>query len=122
VAEDEQLIRTMVRTILEDSGYKVLTASDGHAALQLAKEYEGPIDLLVTDVVMPELGGRRLAERMLEVRPGTRVLYVSGYTDDAILLHGVLTRNMAFLPKPFAPRNLLARVRELLDESVPRPA
>jgi two-component system cell cycle sensor histidine kinase/response regulator CckA len=115
VVEDEASLRQIVRECLEEVGYTVLEAPDGLAALELAERHRGPIPLLITDVVMPGLGGRELARRLTEKRPDTKVLYMSGYTDDAVILHGVLTADMPFLEKPFTPGGLARKVREVLD-------
>jgi len=116
LAEDEQLVRLLARKILEQAGYTVLVAAGGAEALQLATQHAGPIDLLVTDVVMPEMSGRELVHRLAEQRPQTRVLYMSGYADEAIERHGVLDPGTAFIQKPFTPAGLARKVREVLDE------
>jgi two-component system cell cycle sensor histidine kinase/response regulator CckA len=115
LVEDEASIRTLCRQVLVEQGYRVLEAQDGREALERAEAHEGPIDILITDVVMPHLSGRALADRMQTNRPGIKVLYVSGYTDDAIVRHGVSENAVAFLAKPFTPETLLGRVREVLD-------
>jgi CheY-like chemotaxis protein len=109
VVEDEPAVRALVKRALEKSGYLVLTAGDGEEALQVSAAYQGTIHLLVTDVVMPKLGGPGLASRLLLSRPVTRVLYLSGYA------HGLLTEGANFVAKPFTPETLTARVREVLD-------
>jgi CheY-like chemotaxis protein len=101
--------------VLEAGGYKLLVAGDGAEALSLADLYGGPIHLLVTDVVMPHMGGATLAARLAQMRPETRVLYMSGYTDDALAHRGVIGADVAFLEKPFTPDSLLRKVREVLD-------
>jgi two-component system cell cycle sensor histidine kinase/response regulator CckA len=116
VVEDEEMVRHVTREILETSGYRVLTAANGEEAYDLCKEYAGPIGLMITDVVMPEMGGRELAERSSQLRPEMMVLYMSGYTDDAIVGHGVLDEHMPFLRKPFTPEALCRKVRELLRQ------
>jgi CheY-like chemotaxis protein len=113
LAEDEPQVRAIAARVLSGRGYVVLQASDGAQALRAAAAHAGPIHLLVTDVVMPELGGRDLAERLAADRPGLRVLFTSGYTA------GGLAEGAAFLPKPFTPDQLASRVRELLDEVLP---
>jgi CheY-like chemotaxis protein len=115
VAEDEQLVRLLVRRVLEQAGYTVLAAPGGADALQLAAHYPGRIDLLLTDVVMPEMSGRELMRRLAEQRPATRVLYMSGYSDDAVAQHGVLDPGIALIQKPFTPEALARKVREVLD-------
>ena len=107
----------MVTTVLQGLGYQVLAAGDGREALRPAEEHEGPIHLLLTDVVMPVMGGRELAERLKQTRPGIRVLFVSGHTDDAIVRHGVLESEVCFLQKPFTPLALVLKLRSLLDSS-----
>jgi PAS domain S-box-containing protein len=115
LAEDEQAVRALARQVLLSGGYAVLEAGDGAQALWLAERHRGPIDLLVTDVVMPGLGGRGLAERLGAARPGLKVLYLSGYTDDAVVRHGVSREAVQFLPKPFSAAALAQKVREVLD-------
>jgi two-component system cell cycle sensor histidine kinase/response regulator CckA len=115
LAEDEEGVRRLTRLILERHGYKVLEARNGGEALLICEQYAGTIHLLVTDVVMPNLSGRQVAERLLELRPRLKVLYLSGYTDDAIVRHGVLEGDMPFLQKPFTPDALVQKVREVLD-------
>ena len=121
VAEDEELVRELVCEVLEACGYVVLAASSPTQALEVAAGRAGPIDLLLTDVVMPELSGGELAERLTALRPELRVLYSSGYPDDAVVRHGVLEADVAFLAKPFTPETLTRKVREVLDAGpVPR--
>lgn len=117
LAEDEEAVRNLTRRVLESHGYTVLTAGDGQEALRLADGHAGPIHLLLTDVVMPNMSGRQLAERVVSARPEAKVLYLSGYTDDAIIHHGVLEPGIAFLQKPFTPQGLARKVREVLDAS-----
>ena len=108
-------MRAVARQILERAGYTVLEAPSAPAALELAASRAGPIHLLVTDVVMPELSGKQVADRFKLLRPAARVLYMSGYTDDAIVRHGVLEPGLAYLQKPFTPEALARKVREVLD-------
>jgi CheY-like chemotaxis protein len=115
LAEDEELVRELARTILEQNGYRVLEARNGREAVEIACRHDGPIHMLVTDVVMPQMSGRELASRMDELRPGIRVLYMSGYTENAIVHHGVLDRGTAFVQKPFRIDTLIRAVREELD-------
>jgi two-component system, cell cycle sensor histidine kinase and response regulator CckA len=115
LAEDEEAVRALARHVLRECGYTVLEAADGEEALRVAGAHPGPIHLLATDVVMPRLGGRELAERLLPQRPGTRLLYLSGYAHDPLLYQGGGAGAVAFLQKPFMPRDLAYKVRELLD-------
>ncbi|NOT08431.1 MAG: response regulator [Gemmatimonadales bacterium] len=114
VVEDEPTVRQLTRRVLAARGYDVLSASQGREALEVAAAYGGEIDLLLTDVVMPLMGGRELAEHLAVARPTTKVLYLSGYTDDAVVRHGVLESRVHFLQKPFAPETLARKVREVL--------
>ena len=104
----------MVCRILREKGYTILEASSGQEALQLSKSHKGPIHLLATDVVMPGMSGRETAERLSSRWPGIKVLYMSGYTDNAIVHHGVLEKGTHFLQKPFSPEALARKVREVL--------
>jgi CheY-like chemotaxis protein len=115
VVEDSPPVRTLTRQVLERYGYKVLEAPDGEAALRLAARRSEPIHLVLTDVVMPGVGGRRLSEELARLLPDARVLYMSGYADDAVVRHGVLESGVAFLQKPFTPEALARKVREVLD-------
>jgi nitrogen-specific signal transduction histidine kinase/ActR/RegA family two-component response regulator len=115
LVEDAQRVRAVVREILEMSGYVVLEARHGAEALEVSRAHPGVIHLLVTDVVMPQMSGRELAQRLATLRPELKVLYMSGYTDDAIVRHGVLAAGIAFLSKPFTPDALALKVREVLD-------
>jgi two-component system cell cycle sensor histidine kinase/response regulator CckA len=115
LADDDPGVRGLARMALEGCGYKVLEAGDGEAAYKAGAGYPGPVDLLVTDVVMPRLSGREVADRLVELRPGLKVLYVSGYTDDAVVRTGVYQAKVAFLQKPFTPTTLGRKVREVLD-------
>jgi CheY-like chemotaxis protein len=115
LVEDEDNIREPAIEILEDHGYTVLAASDGAEALAVARGYKGPIHLLITDVIMPNLNGGRLAEELLPLRPDLRVVYMSGYPEDSIARRGGLEPAHRFLQKPFPPSLLLRTVRELLD-------
>ena len=115
LAEDDAGVRALTRHVLAGCGYAVLEAADGEEAVRVAAAHAGPIDLLVTDVVMPGAGGRPTAELVAARHPGVRVLFVSGYTDDAVIRHGVLREGVDFLQKPFSPVALAAKVREVLD-------
>src|SRR5437867_527462 len=115
LAEDEPAVRAIAQQALERHGYTVLAAPSGAAALALAAQHAATIDLLLTDVVMPGMSGRDLADRLTAQRPGIRVLYISGYTDNAIVRHGMLEPGLAYLQKPFRPHALVRKVREVLD-------
>jgi hypothetical protein len=115
-------VREAVREVLQRHGYTVLEATNGAEALQLSAGRSQPIHLLLTDVVMPEISGPEAAERMARQRPGLKVLYMSGYTDDALGSHGVLHAGTALLQKPFSMADLTRRVRDLLDAPADPPA
>ena len=122
LVEDEDGVRELARDILRSSGYTVLEGRNGAEGLLLGERHQGALDLLLTDVVMPRMSGRELAERMVSLRPELSVLYMSGYTDDAVIRHGVLGSDTAFLQKPFTPAALVQRVRETLDQARREPA
>jgi CheY-like chemotaxis protein len=115
LVEDEDGVRALSRHVLHGSGYTVLEARDGSEAVRVAGQHRGRIDLLMTDVIMPRMGGREAAERLVRLHPGLKVLFLSGYTDDAVVRHGILEAEVAFLQKPFSPASLAAKVREVLD-------
>jgi signal transduction histidine kinase/ActR/RegA family two-component response regulator len=117
LVEDEDEVRDVLQQCLANHGYKVLTAPSGVEAVRLAEEYTDPIHLLVTDVVMPRMGGRELADLLIAGRPDLRVLFISGYTEDAVMRHGVHEAEMAFLQKPFALTSFGQKVREVLDQT-----
>ena len=119
LVEDAAAVRAVTRHVLERQGYAVLEASHGAAALELAANHAGPIHLLLTDVIMPGLSGRQVADRLTALRPDTQVLYASGYTDDAVVRHGVLESGIAYLQKPFTTESLARKVREVLDRPKP---
>ncbi len=115
LVEDDDGVRALSRHVLQSCGYTVLEARDGAAAMRIAEQHRGRIDLLLTDVVMPRMSGREVAERLAGKHAGMKVLFVSGYTDDAVVRHGILEAEVAFLQKPFSPASLVTKVREVLD-------
>jgi CheY-like chemotaxis protein len=121
LVEDEDMVRSLAREILEAHGYAVSEACDSTGALRICHTHSGSIHLLVTDVVMPGMSGRELAARLGTIHPETKVLYMSGYTDDAVVRHGVLNAGLAFLQKPFTANVFLCKVREVLDSTSSSP-
>ena len=120
VVEDEQLVRNLARTILERQGYRVVTCSDGDEALRaLSEAANARVDLLLTDLVMPGMSGKELAERAKAARPGLRVLYTSGYSGDTGLTQSFVDHPSHFLGKPYTVQELSRRVREMLDAKGP---
>jgi two-component system, cell cycle sensor histidine kinase and response regulator CckA len=115
LVEDEPSVRNLVARVLRAQGYTVLEASNGAEALQVIQAHPGVIDLLVTDVVMPEMSGKALADHVVRRYPDIRMLFISGYTDRAIVHHGRLEADVAFLQKPFTLRALAHKVREALE-------
>jgi len=114
LAEDTASLREMAREYLESVGYTVLAASSGRKALQHAKDFPGPIHLLLADVVMPEMSGPDLARQLVSLRPRIRVIFTSGYSDEAIARQGVLGPAVAFIQKPYRPKALVRKIREVL--------
>jgi len=115
MVEDDDLVRNMALQILQEYGYKVLEAASGDVALQISKQHTEPIQLLLTDVVMVKMSGRDLAELLKPYRPEMKVLYMSGYTENAIVQHGVLIQEVEFIEKPFSPEALAKKVRKVLN-------
>jgi two-component system cell cycle sensor histidine kinase/response regulator CckA len=120
VAEDEDGVRSLTREVLEKYGYRVLEAANGEEALNVADRHDGPVDLLLSDVVMPRMGGPELAQALLQRRPTVKVLYMWGYTDHPMVRRGVVDAGVAFLQKPFTPTLLVSRIRELLEKPAER--
>ncbi|HET8656812.1 MAG TPA: PAS domain S-box protein [Longimicrobiaceae bacterium] len=119
LVEDELAVRVLVRRVLDRAGYRILEADGPRSALELLDSIDAPIDVLLTDVVMPGMSGRELADRVVPRLPGVRVLFMSGYTDEAIAQHGVLEAGVALLEKPFTPEILLRKLRDVLDSPAP---
>ena len=115
LVEDEEIVRNLAQEILQTYGYSVLTAANGSEGLRIGREFEGPIELVITDVIMPLMSGREMAEKLREMRPNLGVIFMSGFTDDAIVHHGVLDESMFFIQKPFSPDALAAMARQVLD-------
>jgi two-component system cell cycle sensor histidine kinase/response regulator CckA len=117
IVEDEPSLKNLARSVLEQQGYKVLSASTGHDGLRAAREHKGaPIALVVTDVIMPAMGGKMMADELVADHPNLKILFMSGYTDDTIAHHGMLDPGVELLLKPYTPAALVRRVRELLDK------
>jgi signal transduction histidine kinase len=117
VVEDEEIVRELVCEVLEDQGYNVLCAADGHEALELVQKHDGKIHLLVTDVIMPQMNGHELAKKVSALRPDTKVLYVSGYSDNDIGDHGMLDPRFELLQKPFTPQTLARKIRDVMHDN-----
>ncbi|MEK7234871.1 MAG: response regulator [Elusimicrobiota bacterium] len=115
LVEDEEMVRRLGKRALASKGYAVLTATDGQEALEVMQRRGRPVDLLITDVVMPGMSGRELARALAAKKMVRRTLFVSGYTDDAIVRQGILEPGLAFLYKPFSPNEILLKLREVLD-------
>jgi CheY-like chemotaxis protein len=115
LVEDADVVRKLAHEVLRRNGYKVIEATDGRTAVDLAARHAGPIHLLLTDLVMPEMSGRQLANYLAAARPDLRILYMSGYAEDAVARQGRIDPGAAFVPKPFTPADLARKVRETLD-------
>jgi CheY-like chemotaxis protein len=116
VVEDAEPLRALIREFLKFGGYTVLEAENGNEAIQIAGAFGGPIHLLLTDVVMPRMGGQQLAEQLMSIRPAMKVLYMSGYPSDGIANSGILSAGVVLLEKPFTREILSRRVRQVLDD------
>jgi CheY-like chemotaxis protein len=114
LVEDEQSVRELVRDTLIGKGYRVVEAENGEAGLAVAAKHDGPIDLVITDVVMPGMGGHEMVKQLNQTRPATKVLYLSGYTEDTVVSDGPAETGAAFLQKPFTLQHLSRKVREIL--------
>jgi two-component system cell cycle sensor histidine kinase/response regulator CckA len=119
IVDDEPEIRSLARDILEPKGYAVLEALDGAEALQIAGRHPGPIHLVLTDVLMPNLNGPDMAERLKPMRPDAKVVFMSGYTSEVMGQYGVVRSSAPFVAKPFSPDGLARKLREVLDYSSP---
>jgi CheY-like chemotaxis protein len=115
VVEDQAAVRRLATSVLESVGYRVLSATNGNEALALEAAHKGRIDLVLTDVVLPGMTGKQLAERLKILRPESRVLFTSGYPQDVIADRGVVDRDVAYIAKPYSPKDLAAKVREVLS-------
>ncbi len=122
VVEDEQTVRDLTVKMLRKLGHTVLAAADGAEAIEIVKSYPAPIALLLTDVVMPNMSGRQVADRLLKLRPALKVLYLSGYTDNTVIHHGILEDGVEFLPKPFSREALARKIRHVLETPPPADA
>jgi CheY-like chemotaxis protein len=117
LVEDEEVVRGLARQVLQEAGYRVLVAPQGDEAIRLGNEHAKEIHLLLTDVVMPGAGGKEVADHLSSLCPGIKVLFMSGYTDEAIVHHGILDSDVKFIQKPFTPAALARKVREVLDSN-----
>jgi DNA-binding NtrC family response regulator len=114
--EDEETVLKLGRAMLETLGYNVLSARSADQALKLTKGYTGKIDLLLTDMIMPDMNGKELSERIIAIKPGLKCLYMSGYTADVIAHQGILDKGVQFISKPFSLKDLAAKIREAVGE------
>ena len=110
------MVRTLTRRILESHGYRILEVRDGQEALEIAERHVGPLHFLLTDVVMPKMSGKELAQHLRKCRPEARVLYMSGYSENLVSHQGILDADVALIEKPFAEESLLQRIRTILDD------
>jgi response regulator RpfG family c-di-GMP phosphodiesterase len=117
LVEDEDMVRNLASELLKENGYTVLEAGGGEEAIRLCRKHKDAIDLLITDVVMPKMSGKNVANQVQMVHPETRVLFMSGYTDEAIVHHGIVDSHIAFIQKPFSETGLMQKIREVLDSA-----
>jgi CheY-like chemotaxis protein len=117
VVEDDEMIRSLIRDILESTGYRVLVADDPDQGMKLIGEQQDEIHLLLTDLILPGMSGRELVDRVTKEKPEMRVLFMSGYSDEAVARHGILEPGLAFLQKPFSRDGLVRKVRDVLDSA-----
>jgi len=117
LVEDNEQVRTLTFSILKLQGYTVLVAAGGTEALEISASHNGSIDLLLTDVIMPDMNGKDLYERVVDKYPGIKVLYMSGYTGDVLARHGVLGQGIQFIQKPFRVTDLAAKIRKIFDST-----
>ncbi len=117
VVEDEEPVRRLAVIALASGGYRVLEAADGRAALEVFERHGAHVDLLLTDVVMPHIGGRELSNSLTAKQPSLRVIYTSGYADDAVLRRGIIRAEVPFLAKPYTPSGVLRKVRDVIDQA-----
>jgi CheY-like chemotaxis protein len=115
LVEDEEMVRKLASELLEESGYVVMSAGGGEEAINFANQHKDRIDLLITDVVMPKISGKEVAAQLKKIHPETKVLFMSGYTDEAIVHHGIVDSDIAFIQKPFSQNALAQKIREVLD-------
>jgi CheY-like chemotaxis protein len=120
LVEDDPLVRNVALRALETAGYRVLESGNGHGALAMAHSCDDDIDLVITDVVMPLMGGRELAQELSALHSKTSILFMSGYTDDAVVRHGIMDKDIEYLQKPFTPEGLVRRVGEVLRDAKTR--
>ena len=115
IVENEAAIRNLLQMAFRRDGYSVLTAESAHEALAIVRDHIGAIDLVITDVMMPDMGGPELVKHLQSLRPQTRTLFISGYTDATLGDHGIVSGDVNFMQKPFSPRVIAQRVRDILD-------